>query len=453
MNDKKKPIAIVGAGLVGTLLSIYLIKRGYRVSVFERRGDMRLRDVDGGRSINLALSNRGIKALNEVGLAEALRHTAIPMNGRMIHSLEGQMSFQAYGKAGQFINSISRSGLNMVLLDEAQRLGVQLNFNQKIDSVDLNKTGLIISTANKGQSIVDFELVIGADGVYSSVRNAFQISDRFDYSQTYIEHGYKELTIPASLAGGFLMEKNALHIWPRESFMLIALPNLDGSFTCTLFFPFDGPLSFDKIKSIDEVQIFFRKYFPDVIPLMPDLESDFLTNPSSSLLTVKCWPWAKNNSLLIGDAAHGIVPFFGQGMNAGFEDCHVLNDLLNQFQDDWKKVLPEFQRQRKPDTDAIAQLALDNFVEMRDLVADPEFILRKKIEARLHQRYPDKWIPLYSMVTFNENIRYSDAQKIGRRQKALMDDVMRIEGIEWKWENLDLLDIVKQLDRVDPTME
>jgi kynurenine 3-monooxygenase len=212
-------------------------------------------------------------------------------------------------------------------------------------------------------------------------------------------------------------------------------------------------LSFDKIKSKDDGPTFFRKYFPDVIPLMPDLESDFLTNPSSSLLTVKCWPWAKNNSLLMGDAAHGIVPFFGQGMNAGFEDCRVLNNLLDQYQDEWKKVLPEFQRQRKPDTDAIAQLALDNFVEMRDLVADPEFILRKKIEARLHQLYPDKWIPLYSMVTFNENIRYSDAQEIGRRQKAIMDDVMRIEGIEWKWENLDLLDFVKRLDGAKPIWE
>jgi kynurenine 3-monooxygenase len=442
---ENKHITIAGAGLVGSLLSIYLVKRGYRVSLFERRGDMRKQDVGGGRSINLALSNRGIKALNEVGLAESIRKTAIPMHGRMIHAVDGQLNFMPYGKEGQFINSISRSGLNMVLMDEAEKLGVQIHFNHKIDSVDLNHTRLILSTANGGQSTVNGGQIIGADGAYSAVRSAFQVSDRFDYSQSYIEHGYKELTIPASRAGEFLMEKNALHIWPRESFMLIALPNPDASFTCTLFFPFEGPLSFDKIKSKEDVQAFFRKYFPDAIPLMPDLEEDFLSNPSSSLVTVKCWPWVKNNTLLIGDAAHGIVPFFGQGMNAGFEDCRVLNDLLNQYQDDWQKVLPEFQQLRKPDTDAIAQLALDNFIEMRDLVDDPLFILRKKIEARLHQLFPDQWIPLYSMVTFNENIRYSEALDIGRKQKKIMDDILLQPELDKTWAQLDFESIVKRI--------
>lgn len=435
---------------MGSLLSIYLTKRGYPVSVFERRSDMRLHDVGGGRSINLALSSRGIKALHEVGLAESIRKTAIPMHGRMIHSVDSQLNFQPYGKEGQFINSISRSELNMVLMDEAEKLGVEINFNQKIDSIDLKNTRL--ETSPQVQTSIlpkieatseQYELVIGADGVYSSMRNAFQVSDRFDYSQTYIEHGYKELTIPSGKANGFLMEKNALHIWPRESFMLIALPNMNGSFTCTLFFPFSGPTSFEAIKNKEDVNTFFNKYFPDVIPIMPDLEDDFLANSSSSLVTVKCWPWAKNNSLLIGDAAHGIVPFFGQGMNAGFEDCRILNDLLDQHDDDWQKVLPKFQHLRKPDTDAIAELALANFIEMRDLVADPEFILRKKIEARLHQLYPDQWIPLYSMVTFNENIRYSEALEMGRKQKAIMDRVMAINGIEKKWMNLDFLELIR----------
>ncbi len=464
MTGKNKNIAIVGAGLVGSLLSIYLAKRGYPVSLFERRGDMRKQDAGGGRSINLALSNRGIKALHEVGLADAIRKTAIPMHGRMIHPADGQLNFQPYGKEGEFINSISRSGLNIVLMDEAERLGVEIHFNQEVESVDLRSTLLKMSTVHSRQSTadsglwtVDCGLIIGADGAYSSVRSAFQISDRFDYSQTYIEHGYKELTIPAvnqqSTVDGRPLTIHALHIWPRESFMLIALPNPDGSFTCTLFFPFEGEISFDKLKSKEDVQLFFRKYFPDVIPLMPTLEEDFLSNPTSSLVTVRCWPWVKGpqtpeggTSLLIGDAAHGIVPFFGQGMNAGFEDCRILNDLLNQYEDDWEKALPEFQNQRKPDTDAIAQLALDNFIEMRDLVADPEFILRKKIEARLHQLFPDKWIPLYSMVTFNETIRYSEALKIGRRQKVIMDELMAKPQISENWERIDCEEIVERLE-------
>jgi kynurenine 3-monooxygenase len=359
----------------------------------------------------------------------------------MVHSVQGEVSFHPYGKTGQFINSISRSGLNKVLMDEAERLGVEIFFDSRIESVDLLKTRLVHS----GLSTEDYGLIIGADGAYSSVRSAFQISDRFDYSQSYIEHGYKELTIPAGPSGSFLMEKNALHIWPRESFMLIALPNNDGSFTCTLFFPFDGALSFDAIKSREEVTAFFEKYFPDVIPLMPAYVDDFLTNPTSSLVTVKCWPWYKNNSLLIGDAAHGIVPFFGQGMNAGFEDCRILNEMLDDFGDDWNKVLPEFQQLRKPDTVAIAQLALDNFIEMRDLVDDPEFILRKKIEARLHQLFPEKWIPLYSMVTFNEAMRYSEALSTGRKQKKIMDEVLRQPGIEKNWEQLDFKSIVNRL--------
>jgi kynurenine 3-monooxygenase len=438
MTDRKKSIAVIGAGLVGTLISIYLKRRGYAVSLFERRGDMRKQEVGGGRSINLALSNRGIKALNEVGLAEAIRANAIPMQGRMVHTIDGQQNLFPYGKDGQFINSISRSGLNMVLLDEAEKLGVEILFNQRIDSIDINNTKVI-------NHPFSFDYIIGGDGAYSAVRNSFQISDRFNYSQTYIEHGYKELSIPPSETGGFKMEKNALHIWPRESFMLIALPNPDGSFTCTLFFPFEGPLSFASIKTKEDARAFFTKYFPDALALMPTFDEDFQDNPVSSLVTVRCFPWTKNNALLIGDAAHGIVPFYGQGMNAGFEDCRVLNDLLDEHRDDWKKVLPEFQSLRKPDADAIAQLALDNFVEMRDLVDDPQFILRKKIEARLHQLFPDKWVPLYSMVTFHENTRYSDALKTGQKQKAIMDEVLGRSGIEKDWQALDFESIVKKL--------
>jgi kynurenine 3-monooxygenase len=372
MNSSKH-IAISGAGLVGSLLSIYLAKRGYKVTVFERRGDMRTSDYVGGRSINLALSNRGIQALEEVGVAEEMKAVSIPMHGRVMHDVQGNLSFQPYGKQGQFINSVSRSALNIVLMNKAEALGVEFLFNQRIVKVDLDKT--ILSTVDSQQSTIDrsFDLIIGADGAFSAVRSAFQITDRFDYSQDYIDHGYKELHIPPGAAGSFQLEKNALHIWPRESFMMIALPNPDGSFTCTLFFPFEGPASFSKLTQNSEIQQFFNSTFPDAVKLMPALLEDYNTNPTSSLVTVRCYPWVKNNTLLIGDAAHAIVPFFGQGMNAGFEDCRVLNDLLNRYDDNWQEVLPVFQNERKKNTDAIAQLALDNFIEMRDLVAMPRF--------------------------------------------------------------------------------
>jgi len=442
-----KHIAISGAGLVGSLLSIYLKKRGYEVSVFERRGDMRSSDYVGGRSINLALSNRGIRALEEVGLADELNKIAIPMHGRVMHDRQSKLSYQAYGKKGQYINSISRSSLNIALINEAEKLGVNFHFNHQIEKIDLEKTTIEFnneqSTANNQQQ---FDLIIGADGAFSAVRDALRITDRFDYQQFYIEHGYKELNIPAGAGGVFQLEKNALHIWPRESFMLIALPNPDGSFTCTLFFPFDGPVSFDKLKTEKEITDFFEQTFPDTKSLMPEFLSDFKQNPTSSLVTVKCFPWVKNKTLLIGDAAHAIVPFYGQGMNAGFEDCRVLNQLLGIHNDNWDEALSIFQKLRKPDTDAIAQLALDNFIEMRDLVADKEFLLRKKIEAKLHELFPTKWIPLYSMVTFYENIRYSEAYATGQKQKKIMNEIMRVADLENTWQNLDFAEVVSKLD-------
>lgn len=435
MNTQKN-IAIVGAGLVGSLLAIYLIKRGYRVTVFERRGDMRKKGYEGGRSINLALSNRGLRALEEVGLAEEIKKVAIPMHGRMMHDIAGNLTYQAYGKQGQYINSISRSNLNWVLMERAEQLGVQFHFEQRIANIDIEKT----SIGNQA-----FDYIIGADGAFSAVRSAFQITDRFNYSQEYIQHGYKEFHIPPGKGGAFQFEKNALHIWPRESFMLIALPNPDGSFTCTLFFAFEGAVSFEKLTNEQEQKSFFQNYFSDALALMPEYLEDFKTNPTSSLVTVRCYPWVKNKTLLMGDAAHAIVPFYGQGMNAGFEDCRVFNQLLDAHQDDLEKVLPAFQELRKPDADAIAQLALYNFVEMRDLVGDADFLLRKKIEAKLHELYPQQWIPLYSMVTFYENIRYSEALKMGEKQKKIMDAVMAQPDIEKNWMTLDFQSIVNKL--------
>jgi len=371
------------------------------------------------------------------------------MHGRMMHDKQGKLTFQPYGKEGQFINSISRSNLNIVLMDKAESLGVEFQFEQRITLVDFGRTQLEISrpATQSGQATpenIKFDAIIGADGAFSTVRSSLQITDRFDYSQDYIAHGYKELHIPASADGEFQLEKNALHIWPRESFMLIALPNPDGSFTCTLFFPFEGALSFNSLKTENDVAIFLKETFPDAFHLMTNATETFMNSAASSLVTVKCFPWTKNKTLLIGDAAHAIVPFYGQGMNACFEDCRVLNQLLDHSSD-WVTLFSEFQKLRKPDSDAIAQLALDNFIEMRDLVADANFLLRKKIEARLNQLFPNKWIPLYSMVTFHDEIRYSDALAIGIKQKEIMDEVMQRVNIETTWEQLDFENIVSKL--------
>jgi kynurenine 3-monooxygenase len=447
MSKPIKHIAIAGAGLVGSLLAIYLRKRGYKVTVLERRPDMRKNTLLAGRSINLALSNRGIRALEEVGLADAIRKITIPMHGRIMHDILGNLTFQPYGKQGEFINSVSRSNLNVVLMDAAEAAGASLHFNQRVMQVDAEKTSITIASPLNEISEYTFDLIIGADGAFSMVRQSLQTYDRFDFSQSYINHGYKELHIPASAAGEFQLEKNALHIWPRQSYMMIALPNTDGSFTCTLFFPFEGNPSFETLLPDEAVRKFFSSTFPDATRLMPSLCDDFVSNPTASLVTMKCYPWVRNKILLIGDAAHAVVPFYGQGMNAGFEDCRILNSLLDTYTNNLDDVLPAFQKQRKPDADAIAQLALDNFVEMRDLVADADFLLRKKIEARLHALYPDKWIPLYSMVTFQDNIRYSEAYTISRSQAKIMNEVMSSPGIQDQWESLDFKTIAESLQR------
>lgn len=444
-SPENKSVAIIGAGLVGSLLSIYLAKRGYKVTIYERRLDMRKHQIEGGRSINLALSNRGIRALHEVGLAEVLKQNAIAMHGRMIHDNKGNLNFQPYGKTGQFINSVSRGGLNMVLMTEAEKHGVEILFEHKCVHIDFAKSELVLKH-NEAILHRTYDVIIGSDGAYSAVRNAMQFTERFEFSQTFIEHGYKELRIPAGENGTFLLEPNALHIWPRESYMMIALPNPDKTFTCTLFFPFEGPLSFQELKSEESIKTFFQREFPDAVKMMPTLLEDFRDNSTSSLVTIRSYPWVRNKTLLIGDAAHGIVPFFGQGMNAGFEDCRVLNNLLDKHDDHWKPTLAEFQQVRKPDADAIAQLALDNFIEMRDLVADADFLLRKKIEAKLHELFPEKWIPLYSMVTFHDEVRYSEAYRIGQAQKKVMDEVMSTPGITEKWNSLDFESIVKKMD-------
>lgn len=434
----KKQVTIVGAGLVGSLLSIYLSRRGYAVKMYERRGDMRKEAVTAGRSINLALSDRGIRALEEVGAMDEIRKIAIPMHGRFIHNADGSTAFQPYGKQGQFINSVSRAELNKVLMTLAESAGAEIFFNEKCSTINWDKGEIEFeSTITEESETSVFQLLFGSDGAYSAARLQHQLQhDRFEYHQSYIDFGYKELHIPPAADGGFRMEKNALHIWPRGNYMLIALPNTDGSFTCTLFFPFEGAPSFASLDSADKLKNFFSETFTDVVPLMPSLVEDFFRNPTSSLVTVKCFPWIRGDRFsLIGDAAHAIVPFFGQGMNCGFEDCSVLDKLIDEHQEDWTAILRHFQELRKPDADAIADLALNNFIEMRDKVADPRFLLQKKIEARLHQRHPEKWIPAYAQVTFSPGIRYSEALQRGTRQEKIMQEVMQMPGIETKWES------------------
>ena len=435
----KKSVTIVGAGLVGSLLSIYLSKRGYKVNVFERRADMRLETMSAGRSINLALSDRGWRGLEGVGIADDIKKIAIPMYGRFIHHKDGTNAYQPYGKDNQAIYSVSRADINMKLMDLAeQQENVNIHFNKKCTLI--NRKDLAITfedNVTKETSNSSADLLFGADGAFASSRLSIQLqSDRFEYNQHYIDCGYKELIIPAGKNGEFLLDKNALHIWPRGSFMMIALPNPDGNFTCTLFLPFEGEKSFFNLKTDKQVEEFFKSEFSDAFTLMPTLISDFKTNATASLVTVKCAPWVFDNKIgLIGDAAHAIVPFYGQGMNCGFEDCVVLNELIEKHNDNWDIIFPEYEQLRKPDGDAIADLAIANFVEMRDKTADPKFILQKKIEAKFSQHYPDKWIPLYSMVTYSPHIRYSTALKEGQKQQKIMDEIMAFNNIESIWES------------------
>ena len=435
----KKSVTIVGAGLVGSLLSIYLSKRGYKVNVFERRADMRLERMSAGRSINLALSDRGWRGLEGVGIADDIKKIAIPMYGRFIHHKDGTNAYQPYGKDNQAIYSVSRADINIKLMDLAeQQENVNIQFNKKCTLI--NRKDLAITfedNLTNETSHTSADLLFGADGAFASSRLSIQLqSDRFEYNQHYIDCGYKELIIPAGKNGEFLLDKNSLHIWPRGSFMMIALPNPDGNFTCTLFLPFEGEKSFSNLKTDKQVEDFFKSEFSDAFTLMPTLISDFKTNATASLVTVKCAPWVFDNKIgLIGDAAHAIVPFYGQGMNCGFEDCVVLNELIEKHNDDWDIIFPEYEQLRKPDGDAIADLAIANFVEMRDKTADPKFILQKKIEAKFSQHYPDKWIPLYSMVTYSPHIRYSTALKEGQKQQKIMDEIMALNNIESIWES------------------
>lgn len=438
-------VAVVGCGLVGSMLSCYLAKKGYDVEVFERRPDMRLGKMEGGRSINLALSVRGWTALEKIGMKEKMNAIAIPMNGRQIHNLDGTKVFQPYGKEGEAIYSISRGELNKILLEEADKYdNISMHFNQKCAEIDFKNNQLTFEhTETKEAKNHQFDLIFGTDGAFSEVRYGMQKTPFFNFSQHYIEYGYKELTIPPSANGEHKINKHALHIWPRKNFMLIALPNLDGSFTVTLFAPFKGENSFEILNTDSEIIKYFETHFPSALEQMDDVVSDYHQNPTSGLVTTRCNPWHYKNACLLGDAAHAVVPFYGQGMNAGFEDCRVLNDIIEELgTDNWEAIFEKYSSKRAPDGNAIADLALRNFVEMRDSTADPQFLLKKQLEQFLMAQFPDKYLPQYSMVTFS-NIRYSVALKKGDEQQTFLAEIIGKYPHPESWEKEEVLHLLK----------
>jgi kynurenine 3-monooxygenase len=395
-------VTLAGAGLVGSLLALFLARRGLTVEVLERRPDLRKERISAGRSINLAISVRGLHALSQVGLEREALANAIAMPGRMIHARDGSLAFQAYGKDdSECIHSISRGWLNQLLMTAAESTGrVRIAFRRRVQSVDLQRGQLLAERDDGTTEQVASPVLFGTDGAGSVVRRAVVEARGGTSEEMPLAHGYKELTLP-SREGRWQLERHALHIWPRGDFMLIALPNADGSFTCTLFLAFEGAPSFATLAGVGAARGFFREQFPDVEQLLPDLEAQFADNPTGSMVTVKCSAWhCAGAALLLGDAAHAIVPFFGQGMNCGFEDCEVLDRLLAEGRPN-PELFAEFERLRKSNADAIADMAVENFLEMRSSTANPRFLLEKAIERRLLAELPGEFVSRYALVTFS----------------------------------------------------
>jgi kynurenine 3-monooxygenase len=437
-NNSSTKVTLIGAGPAGSQLAIYLAKRGFPVEIYERRPDMRRVEISAGRSINLAISTRGIHALQEVGVLDSIMKIAVPMKGRMMHAVAGELTFQPYGKDDtEVIYAILRNELNVALMNEAEKYpNVKIHFNERCTGMDFKTGEVELRHEISAQArTIPTEVVIGTDGSASAIRMEMLKSGRFNFSQEYLEHGYKELTIPAGSNGQYQIEKNALHIWPRKTYMLIALPNIDGSFACIFFFPFDGEPSFASLDTEAKVLDFFKKQFPDAVTLMPNLLEDYFANPTGAMITIKCHPWhIDNKALLLGDAAHAIVPFFGQGVNCAFESCSRLIECLDEHDANWQAVFEKFENRRKADTAAIAELALENFIEMRDRVADPKFLFKKKVEQALEKKYPAVFVPKYSMVTFHR-LPYSMALSRGKIQDQILaelcDSIERVDDLNW----------------------
>jgi kynurenine 3-monooxygenase len=428
-----KKIAVVGSGLVGTLLAIYLKRRNHQVHVYDRSPDIRNINFS-GRSINLVLSTRGLKTLKDVGLDHEILNIGIPVDKRCIHTGTDTLTYQSYGKDGEVIYSLSRGLLNKKMVDLAEREGVEFFFEEKVWDVDLTTATISIGETERGEWYTkDYDLTFGADGAFSRIRHRMQRQSMFNYSQEFLQIGYKELHIPANADGTHKLDKNSLHIWPRGNFMLMALANLDGTFTCTLFMPHDGENSFSSLQTGAQLVGFFAEHFSDTKEVIPDLVEDFFKNPTSYLVTMKCYPWTFSDKVaLIGDACHAIVPFYGHGMNAGFEDISVLEEMMQKYEDDWANLLNDYENSRKPNADAIAELSYRNFMEMSSKTADPNFLLQKKIEKWFSEKHPDKWVPLYSRVTFSHQ-PYAEALAEGDKQNAIMQEILKIENIDTIW--------------------
>ena len=441
----QKKVVIIGAGLVGALQACYFQRRGYKVDVYESRADFRAVGYIGGRSINLALSLRGWTALEKIGLKEEIEKIAIPMFGRTIHQKNGEVNYQPYGHDNQAIYSVSRGDLNKRIVELAEEFeNVHFHFNHFCQKVDFtNKKVHFLNGLTNENIEIGADWIIGTDGAFSRVRQSMMPLPRFQYSQYYIDYGYKELHIPAGENGQFLIDKNSLHIWPRGRFMMIALPNIDGSFTCTLFVPFEGEDAFDDLTDESTVRAYFESNFPDAMKLMPSLVDDFFKNPTSSLVTIKCSPWNHKNALLMGDACHAIVPFFGQGMNCGFEDVRIFDEMIDQFTDD-NELFEAFSRKRKPDADAIAQMALDNFVEMRDLVGQPDFLRMKHLEHDIMDNPEYKYTSMYQYVSFS-NESYKFAYDIGQKQTTMLREMLTDEQIERKIQEGQISDYLEKI--------
>lgn len=432
-HPKSHKVTIVGAGLVGSLWAVYLSKAGYKVDVYERRSDMRASLISAGKSINLAMSYRGWKALDDIGIGDEIRKIAIPMYGRTLHHLDGSIHYQPYGIDKQAIYSVSRAELNCKLMSIAEEnKNIKFFFNEECTHIDFEKNILAFKNSTTQEySQVQSERIFATDGAFSAVRyHGMQKLDRFTYSQNYIPDGYKEILLPAAADGSFPLASETLHIWPRGRFMLIALPNFDGSFTCTLFMPFeDHKYCFNNLTSKEKVNQFFQEMFPDFYALMPHVADSWDEHPLSSLAIIRCYPWYHKNVVLMGDAAHATVPFFGQGMNAGFEDCSVLWDLMQQHGEDWHTIFENYQSMRKPNGDAVQDLSLQNYIVMRDRVADPDFQLLQRIERRINTLYPDSYFPLYTMVSFT-NIEYKTALQKGNEQEKMIQQLIIDKNIK-----------------------
>ena len=426
---QKENILIIGAGLCGSLLALRLAQRGYNVNVYESRPDLRTTDISAGRSINLALSDRGFKALRLANVEDKAREICIPMKGRLMHDTKGNTFASNYsGRDNEYINSISRGDLNGMLLTEADTYdNLTIHFNTECETVDLDTNTVHFKNRNTNEAFnVNADVIFGTDGAGSELRKSYFLQRKFlfSFSQNFLTHGYKELEIPAAKDGSHQISKDYLHIWPRGEYMLIALPNLDGSFTVTLFLGHEeGTYNFKDLDTEDKIKAFFQEQFPDALALIPNIAEEFANNPTGALGTIKCSPWHyKGNTLILGDAAHAVVPFYGQGMNASFEDVAVLDSIIDKHEGDWETIFKTHQSVRKADADAIGELAEENYYEMRDHVATPMFKTKRQLEMQLEKHFPEHYFSKYSMVTFNENIGYHEAMTKGRAQdKAILN--------------------------------